>query len=81
MEIGENGHHGHHVHVPVVVLCKNRNDLVIIQGKLTMSKLSYFVRFISFCRPENGGQYCSGQSTRIRSCENNPVTKLLDLDS
>lgn len=26
-----------------------------------------------FFRPENGGQYCSGQSTRIRSCENNPV--------
>jgi hypothetical protein len=26
-----------------------------------------------FFRPENGGQYCSGQSTRIQSCENNPV--------
>ena len=24
-------------------------------------------------RPENGGRYCVGQSTRIRSCEDNPV--------
>ena len=31
---------------------------------------------MTFSRPENGGQYCSGNSTRIRSCEDNLVSSL-----
>jgi hypothetical protein len=34
MEIGENGQHGHHVHVLVVVQYKNHNVIVIIQSNL-----------------------------------------------
>jgi hypothetical protein len=72
MEIGEIGYHGHHVLALVVVLYKNPNVYVIIQSNIIFVEYSNLIEF-GFFRPENGGQYCSGQSTRIRSCEDNPV--------
>jgi len=75
MEIGENGLLGHHVHVRVVVLYKNLNVIVIIQSNWELFLFFKLVN-LDFFRPENGGKYCSGQSTRIRSCENNPVNNI-----
>lgn len=73
MVIGVNGHHGHLAHVLVAVLYKNHNDFVIIHGNYIDFILIKSNILFKILRPENGGQYCSGQSTRIRSCENNPV--------
>jgi hypothetical protein len=71
MEIGEIGHLGHRVHERVEVLYKNHSDSVIIQSKFRLNNLRENILLLY--RPENGGRYCSGQSTRIRSCEDNPV--------
>lgn len=73
MVIGVLGHHGHHAHEHVAVLYKNHNDFVTVRGMKSTKKSLEISSITSCSRPENGGQYCSGQSTQIRSCENNPV--------
>ena len=65
------GRLGHRALAPVAVPYKNLNDIVIIPSNDVQSHSTHV---IGFSRPENGGQYCSGQSTRIRSCEDNPVS-------
>ncbi|CAF4031404.1 unnamed protein product, partial [Rotaria magnacalcarata] len=67
--------------------CRSTQDLQVINGnwgewsswspctRTCGSAVQKSQRFCDNPRPENGGQYCSGQSTRIRSCENNPPCK------
>ncbi|CAF3129881.1 unnamed protein product [Rotaria sp. Silwood2] len=63
--------------------CRNIQDFRIINGNWSEwsswspctrtcgSAIQKSQRYCNNPKPENGGQYCSGQSTRIRSCENN----------
>ncbi|CAF1284269.1 unnamed protein product [Adineta steineri] len=65
-------------------LCRSTHDLKAIHGnwgewsswstctRTCGSAVQKSQRFCDNPKPENGGQYCSGQSTRIQSCENNP---------
>ncbi|CAF3531154.1 unnamed protein product [Rotaria sp. Silwood1] len=67
--------------------CRSTQDLQVINGnwgewlpwspctRTCGSAVQKSQRYCDNPRPENGGQYCSGQSTRIRSCENNPPCK------
>ncbi|CAF4844440.1 unnamed protein product [Rotaria sp. Silwood1] len=64
--------------------CRNIQDLQIINGNWSEwslwspctrtcgSAIQKSERYCNNPKPENGGQYCPGQSTRIQSCENNP---------
>ena len=67
--------------------CRNVEDLKVIDGnwgewspwsactRTCGSAVQKSQRFCNNPIPENGGQYCSGQSTQIRSCEDNPVIR------
>ncbi len=68
--------------------CRNTEDFQVIHGnwgdwstwssctRTCGTAVQKSQRFCDNPRPENGGRYCSGQSTRIRSCENNPVNDI-----
>ncbi|CAF4182472.1 unnamed protein product, partial [Rotaria magnacalcarata] len=63
--------------------CRSIQDFKVINGSWSEwslwssctrtcgSAIQKSQRFCDNPKPENGGQYCSGQSTRIRSCEHN----------
>ncbi|CAM4935066.1 unnamed protein product [Rotaria socialis] len=63
--------------------CRSIQDFEVINGSWSEwslwspctrtcgSAIQKSQRFCDNPKPENGGQYCSGQSTRIRSCEHN----------
>jgi len=67
--------------------CRSTQDLQVINGnwgdwspwspctRTCGSAVQKSQRLCDNPKPENGGQYCSGPSTRIRSCENNPPCK------
>ncbi|CAF3570110.1 unnamed protein product [Adineta steineri] len=67
--------------------CRSALDLQVVNGnwgdwhawspctRTCGSAVQKSQRFCDNPKPQNGGQYCSGQSTRIQSCEDNPPCK------
>ncbi|CAF0857222.1 unnamed protein product [Adineta ricciae] len=64
--------------------CRSTHDLLAVNGdwgdwspwssctRTCGSAIQKSQRFCDNPKPENGGQYCSGPSTQIRTCEDNP---------